>query len=215
MKKIPILLLVITCILNSCKQEPKIDYKYANKEDLFKCSTVDMDLIKEAHYAFEDFILKNYDFSRQGNIIISYHNFLKLSESDLIPIAERFDDHLKNIVKALKNEKGMWKKINGEYTLNYNNPISTCITNNIKNEEFLKVFNALASTNTLKPSTIAPTINRNLETLLKNKALKSYIALDLFYAKVFNLNFSLSPQELSKKIGNINSERAKKHQHQH
>ena len=59
MKKISILLITIILFIG-CKNEPNITYHYQQKDDLFYCDAIDMNLIKEAIYAFEDYVENHY-----------------------------------------------------------------------------------------------------------------------------------------------------------
>ena len=196
MKKISIILLTLTISISSCKQEPKLDYKYADQENFFLCSEADMDLLKEATYAFEDFILKNYDYSQNSDIKLAYRNFLTNARHDLIPMAERLDPYEISIIKALKNEGHLWT-ISEHPKLNYKAAITSCISNTIQNDQFKNIFAALASSSTLKSTTVAPLILADLDLATKDKSIATYIALDMFYAKLINLDYTLSKDELS------------------
>ena len=78
MKKISILLLVTSLFLISCKDEPSITYKYQDNIDLFSCDAIDMNLIKEAKYAFEDYIEKHYSFQDPKSVDMASQNVIIL-----------------------------------------------------------------------------------------------------------------------------------------
>lgn len=207
MKKINTIALLLLLISSSCKPEPKLDYKFINQENYFKCSEVDIDFFNEATYAFEDFIIKNYDFSQNGDIKLAYRNFLINARHDLIPMAERLDDYLISVIKTIKNEKNLW--VASEHPkLSHTAAITTCISNSIQDDKFKNIFAALASSSTLKSSTVAPLIQADLDLAINDKSVATYIALDMFYAKLINLDYSLSKEELIKVVRDHNQSHA-------
>lgn len=209
-KSIPFLILI--CLIFSCKSEPDIAYKFADEKNLFPCSSVDMDLIKEAVYTFESFIFEHYSFNAPEKEKAAYFNYLKNSEAQLMPIGEKFDDHLKNVFYALKKEEALWTGTDDHKTLNLDHEIVKCIINNIKIEAVKPVFKTLAESKTLRGEIIAPTLRSYFNQMQNDRALATYMALDLFYAKIFQFDLSLPPVELAKQIREINDKHIG-HQH--
>jgi len=188
MKNTFFLLVVITLLSTSCKQK-KIDYKYSDKEDLVACSSGgDMDLIKEAVYTFEDYISNHYTFL--GNTVAEgYNNYLKLLINNRPPASEFFNDHLKEVVAALKNEKDLWTTNGNSLRLNYHNELVNCIIENIQDTEMNTTIEVLSSSGTLTTEVLGPVLyTKRLLMAKKDRALATYVALDMFYTKLIQMS---------------------------
>ena len=212
MKRTIVPILLLAFIYTNCKPAPKIDYKFGEEKNLFPCSSVDMDLIKEAVYVFEEFIFENYSFNAPDKEKAAYFNFLKNSEVKLMPMGEKFDDHIKNVFYALKTEESLWSGTQDQKTLNLDHEIIKCIIENINIEAIKPVFKTLAESKTLRGEVLAPTLRSYFNKIEEDRALATYIALDLFYAKIFQFDLSLTPVELAKQIRAIN-DKNRGHQH--
>ena len=207
MKEKFILLISLLVLVVSCDKTPKVNYKYSDQPDLYDCSEIqEMELIKESVYAFESFIVNNYAFRHPGDVEKAYINFLRNAESNLIPMAELFDDHMKAIVSKLKNTDNLWVHNGEEFKFNFQHPLAKCIGNNLDNDQFKSVYNALVSSNTYKTTLVAPSIREQAYYLNLDRALTTLVAMDMFYSKVMELDLSLSKEELSEQIRRINEE---------
>ena len=167
-----------------------------------------MSLIKEALYSFEVYLLTNYDFKNRALLTSSYDDFLLNSGHNFIPMAERADDHIKAVFYALQEEKDLWKTVNDKVVLNYESDVMRCLISEIQDEETKNLMTSLTGTSILQASSIAPVLRRQGEALVTDKALATYVALDLFYAKLVELDLSLSPEQLGQQIKAINNDRA-------
>lgn len=211
MKNIFSLFIISILLLNSCK-EKTFDFKYADKEDLFECSLVgNMELIKEAVYVFEDFIKNNYSFKQPFSVSKGYTKFLNNTEAGYMPLAEKFDNHIKEVVYKLKEQETIWNTSGNRTTLNYNSNLANCILSNIQNQNLKNILSSMMKSNTLRSNIFAPSVNTNVNILEKDRALATYEALDMFYAKLFHLDLSLSPVEISKQLKKINDENHASH----
>lgn len=182
-----LVLLVPLLLLFGCKNEPKIEYKYSDQEDLFMCSSADMDLIKEAVYVFEDYISKNYAFlSKQPPE--GYHNYIELLYDDRSPAKEFFSPHLIKFTEYIKNQNDLWVEIDGQLKLNYDHELVTCIVNNIKDEQLRNTIDVLITSNTVKPQVLGPIMMRNKQMMQEDRALATYLVLETFYPKLFYMN---------------------------
>ncbi|MBT8267503.1 MAG: hypothetical protein KJO41_04280 [Bacteroidia bacterium] len=184
------ILLIFTILLLSCKKEAPITYKYSEKEDLFACSSVDMELIKEALYAFEDYVTNNHSFREPFTTAKGYANYWSVATTDRMPFINKLDDHTKAIFNALKDEQDLWVNNGNKVTLNYNGEFMSCLIDNVKNEEAKRVMSALVETKTFRSNIFTPALDRNTKQFLVDKSLAAYVALDLFYAKLFQIDFS-------------------------
>ena len=204
MKKISIIFLVsiFTCL--GCGNSNKEKYKYTDRDDLLSCSNADMILNKEAVYAFEDFITKHYTYNNQGSLQDAYLNFLHNTNMGLIPKIEFFDDYMTQLFLDLKADTSLWNF--NKNTLDYQGEMTTCIGRQINDDTTRKVFEALTSSNTMRTEVFSASLRQNREALLADGALRTYVALDMFYAKFLRLDFNLSQEQLIKEVTKFNKE---------
>ncbi|MBN4047243.1 hypothetical protein JYU05_01730, partial [bacterium AH-315-P13] len=85
MKKIITLFIISLILLSSCEESAKINFKYSEKEDLFTCSSIDMELIKDAVYAFEDHITQHYIAIPPNTLSKGYAFYWEIALRDLQP----------------------------------------------------------------------------------------------------------------------------------
>lgn len=185
------IIIVLTTILfiNSCKNNT-VEFKYTDKEDLFLCDYNNLDLIKEALYSFEEDIKNNYSIKEPPTLLKGYASYWRIMTSDQLPKKEAISAHTLALFKLLKEDKELWNTSGDKVTLNYNNKLMQCIGENLKDEGFKITFNALLETNSFKSKLFAPIINRKVSKITNDKTLATYIALDLFYAKLFEMDFT-------------------------
>jgi len=190
MKKISILFLVTTLFLTNCKQEPSITYKYQENDDLFDCDVVDMNLIKEAKYAFEDYIEKHYSFQNPKSVDQGYYYYWEIAKSARIPAVEFINPHVLQIRDELKKIDGLWITKNETTTLNYSHPMVKCISDYMVDPELKRIFSVLTESNTFKDQVFLALLKRDPVAIKKDPGLATYLALDTFYARILNLDFS-------------------------
>ena len=188
-----ILLLIIITLTASCKE--KLEYKYSDKPDILPCSLNDGMLIKEALYSFENYIVANYPYRDLHNINLGYSNYWHTATSDTPPKTDSLNAHTKSILNSLLARKNLWITTNGKITLNPDSELITCIAKNIADKDLKTTFNALISAKTLRSEYFMPAINRRSELFVKDKALATYVALELFYGKLAKLDLTISDQE--------------------
>ncbi len=190
MKKI-ILAAALCATVISCKQEKTMTYKYADKPQTVTCDNVDAKLYSEAYYAFENAIVmqaKNTNRRPNFNITPEYalRNFLRRS-AGIIKITDYATQEAFEIFHKLKDQ-AIW---DGPQ-LKSNAAITECIGSSIENNTTKTSFNTLRSVESLDPKLMAAAINdnRGARNQFSDKALMTYVALDLYYAKFFNTDFS-------------------------
>lgn len=190
MKKISTILLITALCFTSCTEEPKITYKYQQNDDLFNCDGVDMKLIKEAVYAFENYIKNHYSFQGEKTIEKGYYFYWEISKGNRIPAVEFIDAHTLEIRNELKKIDGLWIITNDEATLNMNHPFTKCISDYMDDEQLKKIYDVLRESNTFKNSVFIAPLKRDVKSIMKDKGLVTYLALNTFYARILNLDFS-------------------------
>jgi hypothetical protein len=198
MKKRLILITIITLLLSDCKQK-ELDYLYSDKESLVNCSSGNIDLINEAVYTFEDYITNHYTFLG-STTPEGYHNYLELLFDNRPPAKEYFSEHLIKVVELLKAEENLWVFNGNKTRLNYKNELINCIIENIEDNNTKAILDALISSNTLSVNVLAPTLFEKKALMAKeDRALATYVALDMFYTKLIYMSSSDYVEESIKK----------------
>lgn len=190
MKKTNILLVLIIVLFTNCKNEPNIDYKYQLNDDLFDCDAVDMDLIKEAVYAFEEYIKDFYSLEPPFSVDKGYYFYWDTSTSDLIPKVESINPHILEIRDELKKIDNLWIINGDDAKLNMNHPIAKCIGDYMEDQELKKIYDVLVESNTFKNHVFLAPFKRDPIKFRKDRALVTYLALNTFYARILTLDFS-------------------------
>lgn len=185
-----VFLLVLTLV--SCNQKNTFnDYKYADKGIVIECEQVNTKaLLNEALFSFEDDITKFYNKGNQTNINTAYSQFIRNAIYNRVNYTDIVSPHTVKIFEALKEENSLWDAENPTSYLNYNGPIIKCIANKIQNKSLKTTLNALIETNSMSPKLFGAPLMTNYRSATTDKALAGYIALDLYYAKLFTVDLS-------------------------
>jgi len=192
----------------NCKNETaeiNFDYEYADKEDLITCENLDTKLYKEALYTFENDITKFYD-KKTDNTYKAYNSFFKNSIRGNVPYEKIVSPHTMKVFEALKAENDLWVKKNNTTSLNYNAAIFKCVSNNFLDKNLRTTFNALVSTNSMTPDLFGAPILPQISAMSRDKNLTTYMALDHYYSRLFDINPSkiITIKDLEvKKIENL------------
>lgn len=190
--KITLITFSLFFIAFSCKKEIQLsNYKYADKVIGFTCENVNSKLLNEALYSFEDDILNYYRKGTQNyRLEQAYSQFIRNSVFGRLKIEDLVSKHTVEIFDVLKKQENLWDVSDTKAQLNYNSPLVACISDGIKDNALKTTFKALISTNSMSPKLFgAPLVNKYRNTL-NDKNLALYAALDLYYAKMFNVDFT-------------------------
>ena len=196
MRTIFIISVVASILLSSCNNS-KITYKFQENQDLFPCENYDSKLVKEAVYAFEQFIENNYTINDSKNLINSYARYWAIASTKQLPKVHLLDEHLKEIILTLKEEEYLWTVHNGEYALNLDNTLGQCLINNIKNEDINKSLSLLVEYKTYKKEYVLPIFKRDVSQLIEDRALATYVALEFFYSKLMNQDLNITEEQVT------------------
>jgi hypothetical protein len=190
MKKTNILLVLVLLLFTNCNNEPNIDYKYQLNDDLFNCDAIDMNLIKEAVYAFEEYIKDFYSLEPPYSVDKGYYFYWDTSKTDLIPKVESINPHILKIRDELKKIDNLWVINGDDVKLNMNHPIAKCIGDNMEDQELKKIYDVLVESNTFKNRVFLAPFKRDPIKFRQDRALVTYLALNTFYARILTLDFS-------------------------
>ncbi|MCK8481434.1 hypothetical protein [Psychroserpens algicola] len=193
--KIKLTLIAIGLCLFNCKQDGsqqdkvKLDYKHASRTQVIDCDGVDNTLIQEALFAFEDDILNFYTpdkpiYSR------AYSLFVSQSLTGVADYPKMVSEHSKQVFEALKQDKSLWTTNPDGSRLNFNHPLFKCIGNEIADEPLSKTYNALIDTKSMSLRMFGDQLKRKTFGMKDDKYLATYVALELFYGKLYDVDFN-------------------------
>lgn len=189
--------IALTISLMSCKNENTLsEYKHADKGLVLSCENVNSKLYSEALFTFENDILTYYGRNNpNASLIQAYNQFIRNAVYGRIKYTDMVSPHTVKVFEALKNENKLWDANNPKSYLNYKSSLVKCIAINMQNADLKTTFNALLDTNTMSPKPFGAPLMSSYRFALQDKYLAAYIAFDLFYAKLFDVDLS----EVSKK----------------
>ncbi len=193
--------------LLSCKNENKLpEFKYSEKPIALTCNDLNSKLYNEALYSFENDILTFYSKNKPNpSLIQAYSQFIRNASYGRAKYEDIVSEHTLNIFKALKLDNDLWDANNTKSHLNYNSKVIKCIADNIKDKNLKTTFKALLSTNSMSPKLFAAPLNTKYRNVLSDKFLASYVAFDLFYANLFNVDFSkVNSEKPAEKVNSNN-----------
>ena len=185
---IKLVLMILIFNLSSCQKKAEFtDFKYSDQPDLAICENKsDPALLKEALYSFEDDIKSFYD-AKNRHEYRAYRTFVFASLSNRAKVEDIVSEHTLKVFEALKNEKNLWNRDSPNGNLNYNSDLINCISQYIANPDLKTTFQALISTNSMKLELFGEPLKADTK-MNNDKYLSTYIALDYFYAKLFDID---------------------------
>ena len=187
LKRLVFLLLLIVV---SCKKENTFsNYQYADNGIVINCDNENTKLYSEALFSFENDIT-NYYKKNTENLQLAYAQLIRSSIVGRTKFEEIVSPHTLEIFEVLKKESDLWNVNNSVSNLNYDSSLMECLANNIQNQNLKTTFNALLTTNSMSPKLVGTPLMTNYRSALSDKYLATYIAFDMFYAKLFDIDFS-------------------------
>ena len=181
---------LIIMLITSCKKEATLaNFKYANKKLDVVCKQINPELLREAVYAFEEDIIHHFARNGQKSLSQAYSRIINLGIYGRIKYKDMVSNHTKEVFTILKQEKDLWINSGESTTLNYNHELIKCLGDNLKDKNLKTTFNALVSTNSMSAKLFGEPLRRQSRQPLTDKYLATYIALEFYYAKLFNVDF--------------------------
>ncbi len=185
-------LFVIALAINalSCKKNNTLsEYQFEEKGIVLNCDNTNLKLYNEALFSFEKDI-ETYYGNDKPNLIRAYSQFIRSAVGGHAKYEDIISQHTLNIFEVLKDKNNLWDANNPKSYLNYNSPLVNCIAKNIQNKDLNTTLNALISANSMSPKLFGSPLMTNYSSVSRDKYLAAYVAFDLFYAKLFNIDFS-------------------------
>jgi hypothetical protein len=192
--KFNFMLLVLVFAFFSCKNETSTSlstYKFADKGIVLNCEGADLNLINEALFAFEDDINTFYSkASPNPSLGLSYAKFMRDAINGNVNYSEILTPHTVEVFKVLQTQSDLWDTANTESHLNYYSSFFSCMANNVQDKSLNTTLNALLSTNSMSSKLFMPALTSKYREVVNDKYLAAYIAFDLFYAKLFEVDLT-------------------------
>ncbi|WP_456440693.1 hypothetical protein [Psychroserpens sp.] len=185
---------VICLILVNCKEpQPQLTFKYSDKPIVLNCDINHSELFNEAIHHFEANLIE-FSTTNKPNLNNAYRIFLKESSRYQVNYNNISNQHSLDIFEALKNVEDLWIKKNNKLSLNYNHEIFSCIGENITDEGIKTTFNALLKTNSMSMRMLKDVLSAKSYRLTKDKYLATFVALELYYSKLSDVDLSLKQE---------------------
>lgn len=194
MKTLFLKLLAITLLITftSCKKEQTIilsEYKYEEKGIVLNCDKMDLKLLNEALFSFENDILNAFAQDKK-NLAQAYAQFTRSAVSGRANYEEIVSLHSLAVFEVLKSKQELWDLNNPNTKLNYNSSLFQCIVENIKSKDLKTTLHALISTNSMSTKLFGSALNSEYRSAVSDKYLSAYMAFDLFYAKLYDIDIN-------------------------
>ena len=186
------LIVFTTCLgLASCKnnEQPFDDYKFSEKGIVLNCDNLDTKLYNEALFAFENDVMTFYG-KDNPNQVRAYSQFVRSAVNNRVKYTDMLSPHTVKVFEALKKDNSLWDANNPNSHLNYNSPFFKCIGDHIQNKDLKTTLNALVSTNSMSPKLFGTPLMSMYSLAIRDKYLAAYVAFDLFYAKLFDVDLT-------------------------
>lgn len=186
--KLFVIALVISAV--SCKKETTLsEYKFGEKGTVLNCDNINLKLYNEALFSFEKDIETFYG-KDKPNLTRAYSQFIRNAAIGRVKYEDIVSPHSLKVFDALKEENNLWNAESSKSYLSYTSPFFNCISNNIQNKDLKTTLNALVSTDSMNPKLFGTALASNYSAAMRDKYLAAYVAFDLYYAKLFNLDVS-------------------------
>ncbi|WP_299226302.1 hypothetical protein [uncultured Psychroserpens sp.] len=198
--KFKLILLALSMMLFNCKKkQEQLNFKYANLNAEINCGNSYDALLNEALHAFES-DLTNFYTPNNTNLNSAYRRFVNESTRNTANLNGIANQHSIDIFNTLKDVDGLWDAKNNK--MNYSHEIFSCIGNNINAVDIKTTYNALISTNSMSLRMFEAPLKKYSRILQTEKYLATFVALDLYYSKLTNVDLT-KKDELKKEQNTI------------
>ena len=184
-----LLTFTLVILLASCNQQATVDYKYNESPKVLPCEMSQSALYNEAIHTFENDIKVYFDKQNQ-TASKAYTGFVTNAISKRIKFEEVASEHAINIAKALKNDSSIWTNTNEGTSFNLESSLGECVVENIKSKNLKTSFNALISTNSMRPNLVLTPIKNYARQTVGDNGIKAYLAFECYYSKLLNMEAS-------------------------
>lgn len=182
--------ILLSTLILSCAQSPKMQYKFGDKEQTIACSNQNNALLNEALHSFEN-DLQNYKKTDRTTLISAYGQFMYKGIQGSAAYQEIANDHSLAIRDQLL-EEGILITNGPKSNLNYKHPAVQCLVDNIEDGDVQKTIKALLDTNSMDPTLFNSRLRNFGPKAQKNRNQALYIALDAYYQNLVGITLEQS-----------------------
>lgn len=180
--------LLVFTLFNCKKQNSFSNYKYGEKPEVIACNGLSK-LYNEALYSFENDLLSFYQRTNPKTTLLEgYSQFIRAAIYGRLKLEDMLSKQSIEVFEALKSEDDLWDATNTKSHLNYKGKALSCIGANIKDDKLKTTFTALISTNSMSPKLFGAPLMSKYRNALNDKYLALYIALDMYYSNIFDVD---------------------------
>lgn len=200
--KFNLIVFLLALVFSGCKNKNTFkDYKFTNNGTVIACNDENLDaIVNEALFSFEDDIIKFYSKGQPNpNINQAYAQFVRNAINGRVKYTDIVTPHTIKVFEALKKENSLWDAKNSKSHLNYSSAFFQCLAENIQDKSLKTTINALISTNSMSPRLFGSPLMTRYRSAISDKYLASYIAFDLYYAKLFDVDLSKAEEKTIEK----------------
>ncbi|MBC3757587.1 hypothetical protein H7U19_04180 [Hyunsoonleella sp. SJ7] len=202
-QKLNLIVFLIVITFCSCEKKAKektlSDYKFAEKGIVLNCDGFDAKLLNEALFSFEEDIIAHYG-KDNPNVTRAYSQFVSYATRNRVKYSEVVSPHTVEIFEVLKTKSELWNPNSAKSKLNYDSPVFKCIVDNISDNNLKTTLNALLTTNSMSPKLFGPALQSKYSLAIRDKYLSAYMAFDLFYAKLFDVDLNQVKEKPKAKV---------------
>lgn len=202
-QKFSAVVFLVAILFMGCNNQPKektlSDYKFSEKGIVLNCDGFDAKLLNEALFSFEEDIIKHYG-KNNPNVARAYSQFVSYATRSRVKYTEVVSPHTAEIFEVLKTKSDLWNPNGTKSKLNYNSLVFKCIVDNISDANLKTTLNALSTTNSMSPKIFGPALQSKYALAMQDKYLSAYMAFDLFYAKLFDVDLSKVGEKPAEKV---------------
>lgn len=185
------ILFFLGLLLFNCKKEPELIYKYKGKAALVNCVSPDKALLEEALFSFEEDLLNFYD-PENRNYNQAYNRFISAYRLQKLELSSMVSEHSIEVFNTLKKNTALWNIGDKNGNLNHSLDIYKCIGEHITDQDIKETYNALINANSMSYRMIAEPLRRASYSLGKDKYLATFVALDMYYANLFDVDLTIT-----------------------
>lgn len=174
----------------SCKNEVQLsEYRFADKDLILNCEGQNSKLINEAIYTFEEILKTKFvnNVNTEMGMDIIYSKYINQIVNNRIRYEDLVTDRILEIFHVLKSKEDFWDLGSNVSKLDYNSSFFNCLAVSLTDDHLKTTLNALMVTNSMSPSLFADPLMTRFRFVENNDALRAYVAFDLFYAKLFDI----------------------------
>lgn len=178
--------ILLSTLILSCAQTPKMQYKHGDKEQSIACENQNNALLNEALHSFEEDLIQYKQGESPKSRIAAYGQFIYKGMLGTAAYKDIANDHSLAIRDQLLAENILITD-GLKSNLNYAHPAVLCIIEKIEDPNLKITLNGLLETNSMDPSLFNGRLRNFGSRAKRNRYQATYIALDSYYQNLVGI----------------------------